>query len=300
MIDFLLGPFVANEFMARALAGGILVSLSCAIVGTLVVLRGLAFIGDALSHGVLPGVAIAMLLGLPGMLGAAAGSLAMILGIGYITRRSSLSSDTAIGLLFVGMLALGVVIVSRSRSFSGDLVHILFGEVFGISWADIAGQAGAALAVSAVAFVCRRPFLLLSFSPEQADVSGFPSKRYHSIMLLMIALTVVVSFRTVGTLLVFGLLIAPAAAAALFSRRVGTMMALAWAFGAVSTYAGLLASYHLDIAGGGSIALVATLLFFALFAGKRTFAARRGARRAAPDAARDAALDAARDAGAGA
>jgi ABC-type Mn2+/Zn2+ transport system permease subunit len=248
-------------------------------VGTFVVLRGLAFIGDALSHGVLPGVAIAMLLGLPGMVGAAAGSLAMILGIGYITRRSSLSSDTAIGLLFVGMLALGVVIVSRSRSFSGDLVHILFGEVFGISWADIAGQAGAALAVSTAAFVCRRPFLLLSFSPEQADVSGFPAKRYHSIMLLMIALTVVVSFKTVGTLLVFGLLIAPAAAAALFSRRVGTMMALAWAFGAVSTYAGLLASYHLDIAGGGSIALVATLLFFALFAGKRFFAARRGTRR---------------------
>ena len=273
MIDFLLGPFIRNEFMARALAGGFLVSLTCAIVGTFVVLRGLAFIGDALSHGVLPGVAVAMLLGLPGMVGAAAGSLAMILGIGYITRRSNLSSDTAIGLLFVGMLALGVVIVSRSRSFSGDLVHILFGEVFGISWADIAGQAGAALAVSAAAFVCRRPFLLLSFSPEQADVSGFPSRRYHSIMLLMIALTVVVSFKTVGTLLVFGLLIAPAAAAALFSRRVGSMMAIAWAFGAVSTYAGLLASYYLDIAGGGSIALVATLLFFALFAGKRFFTA---------------------------
>jgi ABC-type Mn2+/Zn2+ transport system permease subunit len=277
MIDFLLGPFIGNAFMARALAGGLLVSLSCAVVGTFVVLRGLAFIGDALSHGVLPGVAVAMLLGLPGMVGAAAGSIAMILGIGYITRRSSLSSDTAIGLLFVGMLALGVVIVSRSRSFSGDLVHILFGEVFGISWADIAGQGGAALAVSACALVCRRPFLLLSFSPEQADVSGFPSKRYHSIMLLMIALTVVVSFKTVGTLLVFGLLIAPAASAALFTKRVGSMMALAWAFGAASTYAGLLASYHLDIAGGGSIALVATLLFAALLAGKRLSAARSAA-----------------------
>ena len=109
MTDFLFGPFVHNEFMARALAGGLLVSLSCAVVGTFVVLRGLAFIGDALSHGVLPGVAVALLLGLPGMVGAAAGSLAMIVGIGYITRRSSLSSDTAIGLLFFGMLALGVV-----------------------------------------------------------------------------------------------------------------------------------------------------------------------------------------------
>ncbi len=279
MIDFLLGPFARNEFMARALAGGFLVSLSCAIVGTFVVLRGLAFIGDALSHGVLPGVAIALLLGLPGMAGAAAGSLAMIVGIGYITHRSSLSSDTAIGLLFVGMLALGVVIVSRSRSFSGDLIRILFGEVLGISWVDIGGQAVAAFTVWTVALVCRRPFLLLSFSPEQADVSGFPSKRYHSIMLLMIALTVVVSFKTVGTLLVFGLLIAPAASAALYAKRIQSMMALAWAFGAFSTYAGLLVSYHMNIAGGASITLIATLLFFTLLACKRPVASQpaRGA-----------------------
>jgi ABC-type Mn2+/Zn2+ transport system permease subunit len=272
MIDFLFSPFAGNDFMLRALAGGLLVSLSCAVVGTFVVLRGLAFIGDALSHGVLPGVAIALLFGLPGMLGAAAGSLAMIAGIGYVTKRSGLSSDTAIGLLFVGMLALGVVIVSRSRSFSGDLVHILFGEVLGISWADVAGQGLASLALSLAALVCRRPFLLLCFSPEQADVSGFPSRRYHSIMLLMIALTVIVSFKTVGTLLVFGLLIAPAASASLFSRKVGSMMLLAWAFGAASVYLGLLASYHLNIAGGAAIALVSTLLFFALLESKRVAA----------------------------
>jgi ABC-type Mn2+/Zn2+ transport system permease subunit len=263
MIDFFLGPFINNDFMLRALAGGFLVALTSAVVGTFVVLRGLAFIGDALSHGVLPGVAVALLLGLPGMVGAAAGSLAMILGIGYITRRSSLSSDTAIGLLFVGMLALGVVIVSRSHSFSGDLVHILFGEVLGISWLDVAGQAIAAIVVSVAAFICRRPFLLLSFSPEQADVSGFPSRRYHAIMLLMIALTVVVSFKTVGTLLVFGLLIAPAASASLHSRKIKTMMLLAWGIGAASVYIGLLASYYLNIAGGASIALVATIVFFA-------------------------------------
>lgn len=277
MIDFLIGPFLGNEFMVRALAGGLLVSLTCAVVGTFVVLRGLAFIGDALSHGVLPGVAIALLFGLPGMVGAAAGSLAMILGIGYVTRRSSLSSDTAIGLLFVGMLALGVVIVSRSSSFSGDLVHILFGEVLGVSWIDVAGQAAAALVVSALAFVCRRPFLLLSFSPEQADVSGFPSRRYHGIMLLMIALTVVVSFKTVGTLLVFGLLIAPAAGAALYARKVRAMMLLAWLIGAFSVYGGLLASYHLNIAGGASIALVATLVFFVLLESKRLVARPREA-----------------------
>jgi ABC-type Mn2+/Zn2+ transport system permease subunit len=277
MIDFLIAPFAGNEFMLRALAGGLLVALSCAVVGTFVVLRGLAFIGDALSHGVLPGVAIAILFGLPGMIGAAAGSLAMIAGIGYVTKRSSLSSDTAIGLLFVGMLALGVVVVSRSHSFTGDLVHILFGEVLGISWADVAGQSAAALAVGAAAVAFRRPFLLLCFSPEQADVSGFPSRRYHSIMLLMIALTVVVSFKTVGTLLVFGLLIAPAASASLYSRKVGSMMLLAWAFGAISVYLGLLASYHLNIAGGAAIALAATLLFFALLESRR-LAGRKGPR----------------------
>jgi ABC-type Mn2+/Zn2+ transport system permease subunit len=278
MMGFLFSPFAQNDFMLRALAGGFLVSLSCAVVGTFVVLRGLAFIGDALSHGVLPGVAIALLLGLPGIAGAAAGSLAMIAGIGYVTKRSSLSSDTAIGLLFVGMRALGVVIVSRSHSFSGDLVHILFGEVLGISWSDLAGQAVAALAVSLAALICRRPFLLLSFSPEQADVSGFPARRYHSIMLLMIALTVVVSFKTVGTLLVFGLLIAPAASASLYSRKVRSMMLLAWAFGAISVYLGLLASYYLNIAGGAAIALVATLLFFALLESKRIADRARGAR----------------------
>jgi ABC-type Mn2+/Zn2+ transport system permease subunit len=285
MIDFLFGPFLNNEFMARALAGGILVALSCAVVGCFVVMRGLAFIGDALSHGVLPGVAIALLFGLPGMAGAAAGSLAMILGIGYVTKRSSLSSDTAIGLLFVGMLALGVVIVSRSRSFSGDLVHILFGEVFGISWIEVLWQAAAAAAVATLAIVCRRPFLLLCFSPEQADVSGFPSRRYHTIMLLMIALTVVVSFKTVGTLLVFGLLIAPAATASLYARKVRSMMLLAWGFGAASVYLGLLASYHLNVAGGAAIALTATLIFFALLEAKR-FSSKAPAKGAAAEAGR--------------
>ena len=119
---FFLSPFLDNGFMANALAAGLLVSVACGVVGTLVVLRGLAFIGDALGHGVLPGVAVALLLGLPGMVGAAAGAVLMILGITVITRKSSLSSDTAIGLLFVAMLALGVAIVSRSSSFSGDLV----------------------------------------------------------------------------------------------------------------------------------------------------------------------------------
>src|SRR5690242_17659808 len=144
-MNILIEPFLNNDFMLRALMAGVLVSLACAIVGTFVVLRGLAFIGDALAHGVLPGIAISILLGVPGILGAAVGALVMIGGISLITGRSRLSSDTAIGLLFVGMLALGVVIVSRSDSFSGDLVRVLFGEILGISPESILIQLAATI-----------------------------------------------------------------------------------------------------------------------------------------------------------
>ena len=262
--DCLIAPFAANAFLLNALLAGVLVSIACGIVGTFVVLRGLAFIGDALAHGVLPGVAIAMLLGLPGMVGAAAGALGMIFGIGFITRRSNLSSDTAIGLLFVGMLALGVAIVSRSHAFSGDLVRILFGEILGIRATELAIQLAATLVIALTARICYRPFLLLCFSPEQAELSGFPPRRYHAIMLALIALTVVVSFRTVGTLLVFGMLLAPAASAALFSRKITTMILTASGIGAGSVYLGLLASYHFNLAAGAAITLAASILFFLL------------------------------------
>lgn len=260
-----LDPFLDNGFMLRALLAGVLVSIACSVVGTFVVLRGLAFIGDALAHGVLPGIAAALLLGIPGIVGAAAGALAMIGGVTLITSRSRLSSDTAIGLLFVSMLALGVVIVSRSSTFTGDLVTILFGQVLGTSVESLVIQALATAIVVAVAVICARPFLLLSFDPEQADVAGFPSRRYHAIMLLLVALTVVVSFQTVGTLLVFGMLIAPASTGALLARRIGSMMAIAIGVGIVSSYLGLLASYWLDIAGGAAMVLVATVIFFGVF-----------------------------------
>ena len=263
----LVEPFLANEFMLRALLAGVLVSIACSIVGTFVVLRGLAFIGDALAHGVLPGIAGALLVGLPGMVGAAIGAVAMIAGVNLITRRSRLSSDTAIGLLFVAMLALGVVIVSRSSSFAGDLVGILFGQILGTSLEDLVRQAVATAVVFVVALVCARPFLLLSFDPEQADVAGFPSRRYHLVMLVLIALTVVVSFQVVGTLLVFGMLLAPAGAGALLAHRIEAMMAWGAAIGIVATYVGLLVSYHFDVAAGATIVLVAAGIFFAVLVG---------------------------------
>ena len=264
-MDNLITPFSTNSFMLEALIAGILVSIACAVAGTFVILRGLAFIGDALAHGVLPGIAVAFLFGFSGIVGAAVGAAFMIGGITLITHRSRLSSDTAIGLLFVGMLSLGVVIVSRSNSFSGDLTRILFGEILGISVQSIIVQLAATLLVIAIAVVCARPFLMLSFDPEQAQVAGFSSRLYHNIMLLMIAITVIVSFQTVGTLLVFGLLIAPAGAGALLARRVQAMMAWAAFFGALSMYSGLLISYHFDLAAGAAITLVAVVIFFLVF-----------------------------------
>jgi ABC-type Mn2+/Zn2+ transport system permease subunit len=264
-LDWWLAPFRDNLFMQQALVAGILVAITSAIVGTFVVLRGLAFIGDALAHGVLPGIAAALLIGLPGMVGAAVGASVMIGGISLITNKSKLSADTAIGLLFVGMLAAGVVIVSHSDSFSGDLVRVLFGEILGIGRTALLVQAGATFVVGVAAWVCARPFLLLCFNPEQAQVMSFSARRYHAIMLALVAPTVIVSFQTVGTLLVFGMLVAPAGAGALLARRVSTMMAWAAGIGSLSVYLGLLASYHFNTAAGASVVLTSTVCFFVVF-----------------------------------
>ncbi len=257
----MLQPFLNNEFMRHALYAGVLVSLICAVAGTFVVLRGLAFVGDALSHGVLPGIATALLLGVSGVIGAAAGAAVMMLGVNLVTRKLRLSGDTSVGLLFVGMLALGVMITSRSKSFTGDLTRILFGELLGVRWSQLAWQAAAFVLVGAVAWVCRRPFLLLCVDEDLTESSGFSVKRYHAIMLGLVAVTVVASFQIVGTLLVLGMLIAPSATGALISRRLSTMMLVAAISGSAATYVGLLISYHADLAAGASIVLSAVVIF---------------------------------------
>jgi len=258
-------PFLDNEFLRYALAAGILVAITCAVAGTFVVLRGLAFVGDALAHGVLPGIATALLLGVSGIVGAAVGAVAMMGGVSLVTRRFRLSGDTAIGLLFVGMLALGVIITSRSDAFVGDLTRILFGELLGVSRSDLLLQLCALALVALIAFVGRRPFLLLSVDEGLARTSGFSIRIFHNVMLTMVAITVVASFQTVGTLLVLGMLIAPAATGALFARRISSMMTIAAIVGTLSTYIGLLLSYHFDVAAGATIVFTA-VMFFALAA----------------------------------
>jgi len=257
----LIEPFKANEFMQHALIASVLVALVCAVAGTYVVLRGLSFVGDALAHGVVPGIATALILGVSGVLGAALSAAVMMTGVSLVTRKSRLSSDTAIGLLFVGMLALGVIITSRSRTFVGDITRILFGELLGVTTSDLWWQFVALIVVAGVAFVAHRPFVLMSIDDGLARTSGFSVPLFHALMLILVAITVIASFQSVGTLLVLGMLIAPAAAGALVARRVSTMMLIAAAYGSAASYLGLLASYHYNLAAGGSIVLVAVVLF---------------------------------------
>lgn len=270
----LLDPFVANEFMRQALLASVLVALVCAVTGTYVVLRGLSFVGDALAHGVIPGIATALLLGVAGALGAAVSAALMMGGITIITRKSRLSSDTAIGLLFVGMLALGVIITSRSRSFVGDITRILFGELLGVTSSDLWWQSGALVIVAVTAFIAHRPFVLMSIDDGLARTSGFSVSFFHSLMLVLVAITVVASFQSVGTMLVLGMLVAPAASGALLARRVSTMMLIAAVYGTAASYIGLLVSYHYNLAAGGSIVFVA-VAFFGITAVVSSIVARR-------------------------
>jgi len=259
--ELLWQPFARNEFMRNALLASALVSVICAIAGTYVVLRGLSFVGDALAHGVIPGIALALLFGVPGVVGAAIGAVVMMGGVSVITSRVRLSADTAIGLLFVGMLSLGVIITSRSTSFVGDITRILFGELLGVDTSDLAWQAAVLVVVAAIAFVAHRPFVLMSLDDGLARTSGFSVKFFHGLMLTMVAMAVVGSFQLVGTLLVLGLLVAPAATGALLARRVSTMMLVASLCGVTSSYVGLLTSYHFDVAAGASIVFTSVYLF---------------------------------------
>lgn len=260
-MDWLTEPF-SLQFMQRALLAGLLVATIGGIVGSYVVHRGLAFLGDALAHGILPGIAIAFVAGFDLLLGAAIGAVVMVAGIAFVNRRTYLPSDVAIGLLFVGMLALGVAIVSSSAAFTTDLFGFLFGDIVGVSARDLV-LAGATLAVTVVVTVVMwRPFFVLCLDEEKAEVLGLHATAAHRAMLLLVALAIVTSFDAVGTLLVFGMLLAPAATAALLVHRLLPAMAVAVLFGWISVLAGLLASYHLDTAASASIVVAAVVLFF--------------------------------------
>jgi ABC-type Mn2+/Zn2+ transport system permease subunit len=264
-MEWIMEPF-RFDFMLRALLAGVLVAAVTSIVGTWVVLRGLSFIGDALAHGVLPGIALGVLLGFSQLLGAVASGLVMVWGIGVIHRRARLSEDTGIGLLFVGMLGLGVVIISRTSSYAGSLTGILFGDALGVSSADLKVLAVGLALTLVVALVFYRPFLALSFNEDKAELLGMHPRLARAAMLGLVTLAVVIAFKTVGTLLVFGLLIAPPATAALVTRRVPTMMLVAVIFGILAVVGGLYLSYYRGTAAGATMATLSVALFFVVLA----------------------------------
>ncbi|BBY51256.1 hypothetical protein MARA_47240 [Mycolicibacterium arabiense] len=258
---WLLAPFEA-DIVARALAAGVLAACLCALVGCWVVLRGSVFLGEAMSHGMLPGVAIAALLGGSLMVGGMIAALAMALGIAAIGRSSKLASDTSIGLLLVGMLALGVIIVSRSQSFAVDLTGFLFGDVLGVRSVDLAILAAALTFTLAATVVGHRAFVAVTFDPRKAATLGLRPQLAAVALTVLMAVAMVATFHVVGTLLVLGLLVAPPATALTWARSIPRVMALAAVFGSAATYLGLLISWHAGTAGGATIAGVAVLIFF--------------------------------------
>lgn len=253
-------PF-ATGATQRALLAGVLAAVLCAVAGSWVLVRGLTFLADAIPHGMLPGIAVATLLGGHPIVGAAVSALAMAAGIGAVTGLRRIGGDTAIGLLFVGMLALGVVIVSRSASFTVDITAILFGDLLGVRRTDLAVLAVATVIALAVVALGHRAFTAVAVDPRLAVTLGYRPRLVTAGLVVLLTVAVVASFHVVGTLLVFGLLIAPPAAAALWAGRVTQVMAAAAATGATSTVVGLVLSWHLGTAAGATVALVCVAAF---------------------------------------
>jgi ABC-type Mn2+/Zn2+ transport system permease subunit len=264
-VQFLLDAFEPS-FMQRALIGGLLAVVATSLVGTWVVLRGLSFLGDALAHGVVPGIALAVLWGFSPVLGALVAAAVMGGLVSLVTARTQVREDTGIGLLFVGMLSLGIVIVSKARSFTTELTSLLFGDVLGVSRSDIDGQLIGAAVVIVTTIVLYRPFLALTFNRMKAESLGMRPGITHIALMVLLAISIVTSFQAVGTLLVFGLLVGPPATASLLTRRVPVMMLVSMCFGAAAVVVGLTISFHYGTAGGATMAGLSVAQFFVVLA----------------------------------
>jgi len=260
-------PFTSSESLRNELVAGLLVVMATSVVGTWVVLRGMSFLGDALAHGVLPGIAIAFILGVDTTAGALVAAALMVGGLSLMRVHSPLPEDTSIGVLFVGFLALAVVIMSTQVGGTDDLNQFLFGSITEVSRMDLIRQAATA-AISILGVVLfYRSLLVMTFDETQARMLELRPRLAHGVLLVLLALSIVASFETVGSLLVFAFLIAPPATAALLVRRVPRIMMAASGVGAVAVVIGLLISYHQQTAPGATMALVAVGFFLLAMAG---------------------------------
>ncbi|WP_419851115.1 metal ABC transporter permease [Candidatus Poriferisocius sp.] len=261
-IDWWIEPFADNIFMRKALWSGLLAVLATSTVGTWVVLRGMSFFGEALAHGVMPGLAIAFVIGGDTTLGALIAALIMVFGINLIRVHSPLPDDSSIGLLYVGFLALAVVIMSSSSgAYSGDLSRFLFGSITGVNDGDLYRQLIIAGVTLLGVMFFHRAFLVMTFDEVQAQLLGLRPRLAHAALFALLATSIVASFQAVGNLLVFAFLVAPPSTAAMLVRRIPVIMTTAVVIGAVSVVVGLLISYHQDTAAGATMALGTVVLF---------------------------------------
>jgi manganese/iron transport system permease protein len=262
--EWLITP-LSYAFMQRGLMASIMVGILCSIIGCYVVLKSMAFLGDAMAHAILPGIAIAYLIHANLTIGALIAALIVALGIGFLSRQGSVKEDTAIGILFSAALSLGIVLISSIRTYAVDLSHILFGNVLGVSQYDLWLTAILGLVILSVLFLCYKPFLLISFDPVLASTLRLRVETFRTLLLILLALTIVISIQTVGVGLVAAMLVTPGATAYLLTRRLPTMMLLSALSGALSSLVGLYTSYYLNVASGAAIVLTSTIIFILAF-----------------------------------
>lgn len=263
-MTLLLEP-LAYEFMQRGMIASVIVGVLCAVIGCYVVLRGMAFLGDAMAHAILPGVALAYLFKGDLLIGALAAAILVALAIGFFSRQGTIKEDTAIGILFAAMLSLGVALISTIKTYALDLTHILFGNVLGVSINDLILTGALALIVLVTIIALFKEFLVISFDPVLAATLRLPAELLRNVLLILLALTIVVSLQTVGVGLVAAMLVTPAATAYLLTRRLAMMMVIAASIGAFSSIAGLYASFYSNVASGAAVVLIATIIFLIAF-----------------------------------
>ena len=263
-MNWLLEP-LQYHFIVRGLLASVMVGILCAVMGTYVVLRGMAFLGDAMAHAILPGVAISFLLHGNLFIGAIIAAVVVALGIGLFSKGGAVKEDTAIGILFAAALSLGVALISSIQTYAVDLSHILFGNVLGVGVADMWLTFGMGLLILLAVGLLFKQFLVISFDPILAATLRLPAELLRNLMLVLLALTVVVSLQTVGVGLAAAMLITPAATAYLLTRRLWPMMFVSACLGAFSSLAGLYLSFYLNIVAGSAIVLTATAIFLGIF-----------------------------------
>ena len=260
VIGLIIDPF-SYGFMLRALYVSVLVGIVCPILGAFVVTRGLAFMGDAMSHAVLPGLVVAFMLGLSPFVAAVPAGMGVAFLIGLIARRTGVSQDTSIGILFAGLFALGLALLATASGVSVDLEDLLLGQVLAVSWSDVYVTAGLVVVVLVVLYALNKELIFTSFDPVGASVAGLSTGRLDYLLLVLLALVIVIALQAVGLVLVMAMLVTPAATASLLARSFIRLMVIGATLGALAAVAGLYISFYADLPSGPSMTLVATAQF---------------------------------------